>query len=88
MGLTKPFEITVWHYLLHDPAVEIVGVDLHDVRGGKLRIVEEAYQLVVGPGFTDACVTDTAANVRLNNAIHHRVNNKLDRLVNVFELRG
>ena len=82
-----PFKIAIRHFLRHCPAVEVVGVHLHDVRDRQPRAVERAPQLVVGARVADACATDATLNIRLNNAIHFWVGDQRDRPVNVFEKR-
>ena len=40
--MAHPLEIAIWHFLKHDPAVYIVGVDLHYVRRMLRRVVLRA----------------------------------------------
>ena len=85
--LAKPLEITVRHLLRNSSAVEVVGVYFHDVRSRLLLVVERVHQLIVAAGITDACVADSAADVRLDHTIHLRVGDQRDWPVNVFEKR-
>ena len=67
--------------------LQVVNVNLHDVRSRLLRVVERAHQHVVGAGVANVCVADTTANVRLDHSLHLRVCDQQDRPVNVFQER-
>ena len=85
--MSHPLEIFIKHLLRHGQAVEIVGLYLHTVRNGLLRVVERPHHFVVCACVADASVAKVTANVLLDHPIHLRVDNQRNRPVYKLEKR-
>ena len=58
---------------------------LRYVRCRLRRVVQQIHQLSIRSGIADTCVTDAAADVRLDHPVHFRIGYQRDRPVNMFE---
>ena len=82
---THPLELAIGPLLRHGPAVEVIRVLLHYVRGRLVLIVQRSHQLVDNSSVANTGVADAAADVRLHHPVHLRIGDQRDQLVDVFQ---
>ena len=70
--LRHPFEMIQWEELGHRPPNQVVGVPIHDVTEGLLRVVV-AHEGIVRLGMALTFHADPSPHAALNHQIHRQV---------------